>query len=221
MRDERIDLFELTVITFTIYVLLSLIVQIFFNINQEITKLLNFFDLVSCFIFLIDWGIRYRIAKKKFKFFIRNFLDLIASIPLLFIFQYVGYLKVIRLINLFRLIKIIGGVNRIVTFSTENKFEFLKIAFVGLFILTMLTSPVLILHFEQNDGNIKTAYDALWWTWCTLTTIGYGDFYPVTAMGRIITVIVTTGGIALFGIGSTLIINNIVKTHSKDEKSTN
>ena len=63
----------------------------------------------------------------------------------------------------------------------------------------LLFSSIAILQVETDpNSNIKTAEDAIWWSYVTITTVGYGDKYPVTTEGRIIAVILMTVGVGLF-----------------------
>jgi voltage-gated potassium channel len=88
-------------------------------------------------------------------------------------------------------------------------------------LLTLFFAIVLVLEFgamgevwaEQGDpsANIKTGGEALWWVYVTITTVGYGDFYPVTAAGRLVGVVVLTGGVALFGVLTGYIANSFLE----------
>jgi voltage-gated potassium channel len=64
-----------------------------------------------------------------------------------------------------------------------------------------VVSAISVLHFEAeiSDGNIKTAEDALWWAFATITTVGYGDKYPVTLEGRFVAGVLMCVGVGLFG----------------------
>ena len=67
--------------------------------------------------------------------------------------------------------------------------------------MLILFSSVLILEVETApNSNIKTAEDALWWAYVTITTVGYGDLYPVTTEGRIVALVLMTAGVGLFGV---------------------
>lgn len=217
--DHRIDVFEVIVLTFTLYIIFSLLWQILVPVDPEVAKLLTFFDMISCFIFLIDWYRRFRMAENKWKFSLFNSIDLVASLPFLYVFSYVGYAKIVRLVGLFRIIKIFGGVNRVIYYLRTNKIQALKLTFSIMVLVIMISSPVIILNVEKDVGNIKTAEQALWWAYCTLSTIGYGDFYPVTSLGRVLAVIVSIGGISLFGLTSGLIIEYFVNNY-RNEKIT-
>lgn len=67
-------------------------------------------------------------------------------------------------------------------------------------ILMLIFSSIAILQVEDDpNSNIKTAEDAIWWAYVTITTVGYGDKFPVTLEGRIIAAILMTVGVGLFG----------------------
>ena len=84
-------------------------------------------------------------------------------------------------------------------------------------ILLLLSSSIAILQVETDPrSNIKTAEDALWWSYTTITTVGYGDLYPVTAEGRLIAIVVMTFGVGLFGTFTAYIASVFVKP--KEEK---
>lgn len=212
--DEDINLspIEMVVLSMTVFVIFSLILRECITINPEMGRLLFWMDNVCCIIFLSEWTYRFIHAEKKCSFIIRNFIDLIASIPF-------GWLSGLKALRLFQLIRIAGSVNRFATYCRNNSIQVAKFAFFILFTLLMMISPVLILFFEYETGSINTAENALWWTYCTVTTIGYGDLYPVTTGGRIFTVFVSLGGIGMFGILSTLLINYVI--HINHEKNNN
>lgn len=66
--------------------------------------------------------------------------------------------------------------------------------------MLVIFSAIAILQVETDTGsNIKTAEDAIWWAYVTVTTVGYGDKYPITTEGRIIAAVLMTCGVGLFG----------------------
>lgn len=213
--DNKIDLFEFTVLSFTVYILFSIVWQTFWNVDREVAKILDLFDLISCVIFLIDWFGRLHYADKKLKYTLINSLDLIASIPLLFLFDYFKEYEFIRFIQFIKVIKIIGGVSRIVYYIKTDQIYSFKLLYSLFFITIIISAPILILEVERGIGNIKTAEQSLWWTYCTFTTIGYGDFFPSTTAGRAIAVLVSLGGIGMFGMISSLILEHFTK-HKND-----
>ena len=93
---------------------------------------------------------------------------------------------------------------------------------MSVFLITLLLiifSSISILCVEKSPAsNIKTASDALWWSMETITTVGYGDKYPVTDLGRVIGTILMVSGVGLFGIYTAYIASLFVK-YNDDEKS--
>jgi voltage-gated potassium channel len=83
-------------------------------------------------------------------------------------------------------------------------------------VLMLLFSTISILQFEKApNSNIKTAEDAIWWSYATITTVGYGDKYPVTTEGRIVAMILMTVGVGLFGTFTAFVSSWFVKSDQK------
>ena len=210
---------ETLTVAFSIYLLLAITGQLFYQFNAEVFKLFILFDSIACAVFLLDWIKRFRLAENKRKFFfnIWNFLDLVASLPVMFLIHYVGYLKIIRLVKLFKPMRL--ALLYVRSYKKTSKIELSKIfKLMGILIFVLISTigPILILQLESEVGNIKTAEDSLWWAYCTISTIGYGDKYPVTSVGRLITVFVSMGGISLFSIITGLIVNFLNSNNIKE-----
>jgi voltage-gated potassium channel len=110
-----------------------------------------------------------------------------------------------RLARVVRIVRRLRGVR-----SSKRLAEYVmrrraQSAFMGAALTALLVvvfSSIAILHFESakaETANIKTAGDALWWAFVTVTTVGYGDRYPVTPGGRIVAAVAMTAGVGLFG----------------------
>ena len=83
----------------------------------------------------------------------------------------------------------------------------------------IIFSSIAILQMEDTaDGNIKTAEDALWWAYVTITTVGYGDKYPVTIEGKIIAAALMTAGVGLFGTFTGYVASWFLDDRQKNEK---
>lgn len=212
--DSNLSPIELIVLSLTVFVVFSLLIQELIPINPEMERLLRWMDNVCCFVFISEWIYRLYHAPHKGKFILRNMIDIVASFPM----GWLPVLKAFRLVRIIQLIRIIGSINRFVTYCRNNVIQTVRFCFFIIFMLLMMISPVLILFFEYEKGSINTAENALWWTYCTVTTIGYGDLYPVTTGGRIFTVFVSLSGIGMFGIVSTLLINYIINLNHEKNK---
>jgi voltage-gated potassium channel len=107
------------------------------------------------------------------------------------------------MVRIIRVIRVLRGIRaaKIVTsifFAHKAKGALATALFVCIVLVTF--GSVMILHVETDAAsNIKTPGDALWWSFATVATVGYGDKYPVTAEGRGLGIILMVGGIGLFG----------------------
>jgi voltage-gated potassium channel len=88
--------------------------------------------------------------------------------------------------------------------------------------MILSVASILILQFEVGapDGNIKTGGEALWWAIVTITTVGYGDFYPVTFLGRLTAVVVMFAGIGIIGALASILASLLVAPASPDDAET-
>lgn len=162
--------------------------------DSEIYQLLSYFDFVLCFIFLLDFFTQFAKAENKWKYFYTiGWLDLLSSIPVIYEFRF------IRIFRVFRVLRIIKSTRLLVAFIKRNKATSLYGFIVFTAFVTLVITTTSVLYLEQNVGNIKTAEDALWWSFVTITTVGYGDYYPVTGPGKLLASILIFCGIASFG----------------------
>lgn len=208
--DQKLSILELVILALTIYTVFSIVVQLLLPTTMEMLRLFNLFEWICSGFFLYEWGYRFLQAKEKKKFILRNLIDLIASFP-------IGMMAGLKALRILQLIKVFGSISRFSTYLKNNKVHTFKLVLFTLVTLLMLVSPVMILYFEEpGGGSINTAENALWWTYCTISTIGYGDLYPVTSGGRLFTVFVSLGGIGAFSIFSGLVVNYII-TKVKEE----
>ena len=78
--------------------------------------------------------------------------------------------------------------------------------------IVLIVASILVLQFESSapNGNIKTGGEALWWAVVTLTTVGYGDYFPVTLAGRVTAVFVMFTGIGIIGALASILASVLV-----------
>jgi voltage-gated potassium channel len=144
-----------------------------------------------------------------------GWVDLISSIPMLDIFRWGRIVRVVRILRILRGVrstKVILGI----LFENRAKGTLSVVAFVSIVLLVF--SSIAILNAETGpDANIKNAGDALWWAVTTITTVGYGDKFPVSAEGRIIATVLMTAGVGLFGTFTAYVAAFFVGTGKKEE----
>lgn len=216
IKEEKLNFLNLLIIILSFYVLGSLVVDTFFTLPPEIAKVLNYVDNLICGVFLLDFFIRYRQAENKLQFLKWGWIDLIASVPTLD-FMRVG--RLLRLIRLIRIIRAFRSTKHIVQHIFKNKVQGTLTSVAIIAVLMLLFSSIAILQFETDpNSNIKTAGDAIWWAYVTMTTVGYGDKYPVTTEGRVVAAVLMTVGVGLFGTFTAYVSSWFVKDNAKAEE---
>lgn len=196
-KEEDFSILDLLVTFLSIYVLGSLLADTLYKLPPETSILLNYIDHAICFIFFLDFCIRLYRAKDKGQFLRWGWIDLISAIPMLD-FLRVG--RLFRLIRLLRVIRAFRSTRRLVHHIFKNKAEGALTSASIFAIMIVIFSAIAILQVENDpNSNIHTAEDALWWAYVTITTVGYGDKYPVTTEGRLIASVLMTAGVGLFG----------------------
>jgi voltage-gated potassium channel len=177
-------------------VTLAMIVFPIFGLSEQQKDAIRILDGTMTVIFLSDFAYRLFSAESKRGYFIRDrgWLDLIGSLPLLRAF------RIFRILRVSRLVRELGFGALARWLIRERAQSALSV--VGfLVILVLEISSILMLPLEARspDANITTGGDALWWGIVTVTTVGYGDQYPVTPGGRTVGVFVLITGVGLFG----------------------
>ncbi len=195
--SNSISTLNIIVIVLSIYVLVALILDTFFKLPTEVSRVLNLTDNFICIFFLIEFFIRFYKAENKLVFMKWGWIDLISSIPT---FDLLRAGRTLRLIRLLRILRAFRSTKHLINHVYKNKSKgaFTTVSIIAF--LMLVFSAVAILQVEDDPtSNIKTAEDAIWWAYVTITTVGYGDKYPITTEGRIIAAILMTTGVGVFG----------------------
>jgi len=213
IKEEKLNFLNLLIIILSFYVLGSLVVDTFFSLPPEISKVLCYVDNFICAIFLIDFSVRFKKAENKLQFMKWGWIDLIASVPTL---DFMRAGRLLRLIRLIRILRAFRSTRHIALHIFKNKVLGTLTTVSLIAVLVLLFSSIAILQFETDpNSNIKTAGDAVWWSYVTITTVGYGDKYPVTTEGRIIAAVLMTVGVGLFGTFTAFVSSWFVKDNTK------
>jgi voltage-gated potassium channel len=212
---DKIGLLNLLVIVLSVYVLGALIVDTIYDLPEETSRLLTYVDNAICGFFFIEFCIRFYQAENKLKFMRWGWVDLISSIPTV---EALRAGRLLRLVRLLRVIRAFRSTRHLIRHVFANKAEgtFTSVAVIA--VLLIIFSSIAILQVEDHpNSNIKTAEDAIWWSYVTITTVGYGDKFPVTTEGRIIAIFLMTGGVGLFGTFTAFVASWFVADKKKQE----
>jgi voltage-gated potassium channel len=176
----------------------------FFHLSDSTKTILLYADNVLCLLFFIDFLHSFYTAPNKMRYMTTwGWIDLVSSIPT------IGSLRIGRAARLMRILRVMRGVKSaraLAHFLVARRAESAFLAAILLSLLIIVLCSIAVLQFETlEDGNIRNAGDAMWWAVSTMTTVGYGDTYPVTPEGRVIAVFLMAAGVGVFGTLSGLV----------------
>ena len=158
-------------------------------------RLLVFFDLGFCVIFFLDYVHNIVAANRKLRYiFTWGLFDLASSIPILPGFRYARFASVLRIIRIIRSFRILKQVYH----RDHTAFAVSVTMLVGIAIIIGVTATVLHVERTADGASITTGSEATWWAVVTVSTVGYGDYVPVTDTGRTLAVVLMVTGIGLF-----------------------
>lgn len=218
--------FEIFIVTVTSFSILLVLLQYFYNPIGDALFAILLFDVIVSIILGIDLFIRARESKKPLKYILKHVYEIPALIPVYAIFllneqTILGAgLKGLRFIHIFR---VVHTLSRIIIVFDEIRNRLVFVIFLSIATVTAGALGVYVVERNAPNGNITNLGDAFWWALVTVTTVGYGDVYPVTFEGRLIATVVMIVGIAILGILiSTLgaqLIESRIKSQSKKEEN--
>jgi voltage-gated potassium channel len=179
---------------------LSLVNIVIFSLlrDEALQTVVYFIDVLLSVVFLVDFLVRLRRAPSRRAYVFRQFgwADLLASLP----FPQVKVLRIFRLIRVTRLLRTYGAGNIGRSLIKDRAGSALMtLLLIGVLVLEF--GSLTMLHLEQHtpEGNITTASDALWYVIATMSTVGYGDQYPVSIAGRQMGAFIIVIGVGIFG----------------------
>jgi voltage-gated potassium channel len=215
--------YEIFILVLTIFSLLLIVLQLL-PIDDQTRFLVAVYDDVVCVVFLLDFAYNMAITRPRRIYFIgeAGWLDLIGSIPSIPGLPFTGLLRFARLARLLRIRRALGGQagRELVRDVIRNRGQYAVFITVLSALIVLSLSSIFVLQFESKspDANIRTGGDALWWGVVTITTVGYGDFYPVTAMGRLAAFLVMLSGVGIIGALASILASFLVSSPAEDEQ---
>ena len=213
-ETEKLSFLNILILVLSVYVLAALMLDTFLKLPIEISRMLGIIDNVICGVFLFDFAQRFYKAESKLAFMKWGWIDLVSSIPTL---DFMRAGRALRLIRLLRILRAFRSTKHLVQHIFKRRTQGALTAAAVIAILMIIFSSIAILQVEDDpNSNIKSAEDALWWSYVTITTVGYGDKFPVTTEGRLIAVLLMTVGVGLFGTFTAFLASWFVDQNKKE-----
>ena len=188
--------FEFAMMLLSLLSVIIVLVMTFGRLDKETYRLLFFIDTTICMIFMVNFFVGLFRARDKVFYLRHHWIDFIASIPAIEALRIARVFQILRVIRLIRMSR-----SYLIPLIKQRKQATLASLLVAMVtILTFASIIILIVESGTEGANIQTAEQAIWWALVTISTVGYGDFYPVSTAGHIVGGIVIVSGVSFFGV---------------------
>ncbi len=206
----------------------ALILASYQEIALKFGTFFYWFEMVSVIIFTVEYVLRIWSSEKRLKFIFSPFglIDLLAILPFYLPFLFAFDLRILRVLRLFRMLRVLKlgryskSLQLINDVLKDTKSELLTTVFVAFVLLVFSSTLMYYVEHDAQPEQFANIGNSLWWAIATLTTVGYGDVYPITALGKFLSAI-----IALIGIGFVALPTGIISSafieKVKDSKQNN
>lgn len=222
-HDLPSRIFDLTIMGLIALSIVSIVLQSFESLANAYGALFYGFELVTVIVFTCEYLLRvwtadlqYQNARWPRLKYILSFMamiDLLAILPfyLPFVAADLRFLRMVRLLRLFRLFRVFklgryfDALQTIISVIRESATQLIISVVLCMFV--MLFSAIVMYTVENpvQPEQFPNVISSLWWAICTLTTVGYGDVYPITAIGRLFAAIISLVGIGIIAIPTGII----------------
>jgi voltage-gated potassium channel len=186
-------------------------------------------NLIVLIAFAVDYGVEFALAGNRRRYVRSELLSLLVVVAQLVALApslaAIGILRSLRAARLFRFVAVAGRAVAIGGVASRDGKALLRRRAASLALgtaaLTWLTSAAAFTIAEDvgTGGRIHSFFDALWWSLSTITTVGYGDIYPVTAAGRMIAGVTMFVGISTFAVVTAKVAQFLVRSENEDAAS--
>lgn len=188
------------------------------NLSENTIIILNWIELVTVTIFTAEYILRIWLSTHRFGYIFSFFglIDLFAILPF-YLSSGVDLrsIRVLRLMRLFRILKLANYSSAIQTFQRAYNHIKAELTVFGVFSILILYISSLGIYIFENEAQPEqfgSIFDALWWSIVTLTTVGYGDAFPITVGGKIFTSLIVTIGLGIIAVPTGLFASALSKT---------
>ena len=215
--------FDIFIQSLILISIISFTIETIPDLPPAIISLLYYIEVISIIIFTIEYLTRIFISDNKLKFIFSFYglIDLLAILPFYISsgidLRSIRIFRLFRLIRIFKLFRYSKAINRY-----KHAFSLIKeelTIFLGATIFLLYIASVGIYYFESpvQPDKFSSVFHCMWWAVATLTTIGYGDMYPVTTGGKIFTSIIVLIGLGIVAVPTGLFASAITRSIKSEE----
>ena len=223
------------IIAISIVLNITALVMSTFDEFEPYYEILDVIEVITICIFCVEYALRIWTAeylypeldrrKAVLRFFVSfdGIIDLLTILPFFFLYGFAAFrmLRVVRIFHLFRLNATYDSFNVITKVLNEKKNQILSSVFI---ILVLILAASLCMYSVEHNAQpdvFRNAFSGIWWSVATIFTVGYGDIYPVTLLGRIMAVVITFLGVGAVAIPTGIISAGFVEQYTQMQNARN
>ncbi|WP_221074739.1 potassium channel family protein [Agarivorans aestuarii] len=209
----HVNAFDLVMLLLSLIAIVIVSSLLFYPADSQLRALLINLDTLICVVFIAHFLVSAIRSKSPLSYCKHHWIDLVASIPM------VEALRLLRFFHAIKLIKAISEQRHLLASLKHRRVESAAatVLFTLLVIILLGSIGILLAEQDQAGSQISSAGEALWWAVVTISTVGYGDFVPVTDAGRIIAGVMILTGVGFFGAISGLMSTVLLRGKSQPE----
>lgn len=188
------------------------------NLENQTKSILRIIEVSCVIIFTLEYLLRIYVADNKLRFIFSFFgiIDMLAILPFYLAFgldlRFLRSLRFLRLFRVFKLVRYNKAINHFTKAIRAAKEEILIFLIVTLLLIYFAAIGIYYFEKEAQPEHFSSVFDSLWWAIITLTTVGYGDVYPITIGGRVFTFFVLMVGLGIVAIPTGIISSALSKS---------
>jgi voltage-gated potassium channel len=169
------------------YLVLFAVSVLWLSMPPMVRAVVGYAQAAMWLVFLADFGVRIWLSPRRWRYVASHPIDLVTIL--------LPAIRALRVLRVFAALRVM--------FERGRRIEFgrLWVGLAAAVVFLAVVGALVVLDAERDapDALITTFPDAIWWAFVTITTVGYGDEYPITAMGQVSAVFLMTAGIGLLG----------------------
>ncbi len=194
------------------------------DLEPETRQILRYIEIFTVMIFTVEYLLRIYVSDRKVKF-VFSFFGIIDFLAILPFYLAVGVdlrsLRALRFLRLFRILKLVRynkAMNQFSRAIKSAKEQILLFIFITLILIYFAAVGIYYFENEAQPEHFSSIFDSLWWAIITLTTVGYGDVYPITVGGKVFTFIILMIGLGIVAIPTGIISSALTNSVDKSEE---
>ena len=223
--------FDIGIVIVIFVNIITMFLETFDRLEAKYGTLFYVLELITMILFVIEyllriWTAEYLYPTKsrsaatlRFLVSYDGIIELLTILPFFFLSGFVVFrlLRVVRIFHLFRINSYTDSFNVIKNVLYEKRNQLLSSIFIILVLMFASSLFMYSAEHEAQPGVFENAFSGLWWSMSTLLTVGYGDIYPITIVGRLMAIVIAFLGVGVVAIPTGIISAGFVEQYSKEQ----